>query len=409
MWFYNFGLILYVWAVRLAALRHKKAQLWIEGRKALFDRMRKAIDPQARMIWIHVASLGEFEQGRPIIEKLRKEHPEYKLLLTFFSPSGYEVRKDYKGVDYLFYLPLDTPCNARRFLEIAHPEIAIFVKYEYWLNLLRELRRRKVRTFIVSAIFRPSSVFFRPYGGLWRQALETFETIFVQNEESKELLAPIGFDNVLVAGDTRFDRVAEITRTAKRIDIVDRFKGNSRLFVAGSTWGPDEELLIRLINDNPEVKFIIAPHEMDESRIARIIGEVKGGTLRYTQCTPRTGYGSRQVLILDTVGILASVYSYATWSYIGGGFGVGIHNTLEAATFGLPVAFGPNYGKFKEARDLVTLGAARSISCYEELCEWFTPLRDNEVFLQKTSRIAKDYTTRHQGATSIIIKTIFQE
>ena len=371
--------------------------------------MRETIDPEARIIWIHVASLGEFEQGRPIIENLRRTHPEYKILLTFFSPSGYEIRKDYKGADYLFYLPLDTSRNARRFLDIAHPEIAIFVKYEYWLNLLRELRRCKVRTYIVSAIFRRNSIFFRPYGGWWRQALETFDVLFVQNEESKELLATLGFDNVLVAGDTRFDRVAEITRTAKRIDIIDRFKGDSRLFVAGSTWGPDEELLIRLINDNPEVKFIIAPHEMDEGRIARIIGEVRGGTLRYTQCTSRTGYGSRQVLILDTVGILASVYSYATWSYIGGGFGVGIHNTLEAATFGLPVAFGPNYEKFKEARDLVTLGAARSVSDYAQLREWFTPLRDNEVFLQKTSRIAKDYTTRHQGATSIIIKTIFQE
>lgn len=409
MWFYNLGMILYVWAVRLAAFRHKKARLWIDGRKQLFRRMREAIDPSARIIWIHVASLGEFEQGRPIIEKLRKTHPEYKLLLTFFSPSGYEIRKDYKGVDYLFYLPIDTPRNARRFLDIAHPEIAIFVKYEYWLNLLRELRRRKVRTYVVSAIFRRNSIFFRPYGGWWRQALETFDVLFVQNEESKKLLASLGFDNVLVAGDTRFDRVAEITRTAKRIDIVDRFKGDNRLFVAGSTWGPDEELLIRLINDNPEVKFIIAPHEMDEGRIAHIIDEVKGGTLRYTQCTSRTGYGSRQVLILDTVGILASVYSYATWSYIGGGFGVGIHNTLEAATFGLPIAFGPNYEKFKEARDLVTLGAARSITDYGQLRDWFTPLRDNEVYLQKTSRIAKDYTTRHQGATSIIIKTIFQE
>ncbi len=409
MWFYNLGLILYAWAVRLAAFRHKKARLWIDGRKDLFHRMREAIDPAARIIWIHVASLGEFEQGRPIIEKLRKTHPEYKLLLTFFSPSGYEIRKDYKGVDYLFYLPLDTPRNARRFLDIAHPEIAIFVKYEYWLNLLRELRRRKTRTFIVSAIFRRNSIFFRPYGGWWRQALETFEVLFVQNEESKELLASLGFDNVLVAGDTRFDRVAEIARAAKHIDIVERFKGDDRLFVAGSTWGPDEELLIRLMNDNPEVKFIIAPHEMDEGRIARLIEETRGGTLRYTQCTPRTGYGSRQLLILDTVGLLSSVYGYATWSYIGGGFGVGIHNTLEAATFGLPVAFGPNYEKFKEARDLVTLGAARSISGYEQLRDWFIPLRDNEVFLQKTSRIAKDYTTRHQGATSIIIQTIFQE
>lgn len=407
MWFYNFGLILYVWAIRLVAPRHPKARLWIEGRKDLFRRMREAIAPTDRIIWIHVASLGEFEQGRPIIEQLRKTHPEYKILLTFFSPSGYEIRKNYKGVDYIFYLPIDMPGNARRFLDAAHPEIAIFVKYEYWLNLLRELRRRKIRTYVVSAIFRRNSVFFRPYGGMWRQALESFDVMFVQNEESKKLLATLGFDNVLVAGDTRFDRVAEIARAARRIDVIDRFKGDNRLFVAGSTWEPDEELLIRLINDNPDVKFVVAPHEMDESRIARLMAETKGGALRYTQCTPRTTYGSRQLLILDTVGILASVYGYATWSYIGGGFGVGIHNTLEAATFGLPVAFGPNYEKFKEARDLVTLGAARSVTDYEQLRTWFVPLRDNEEFLQKTSRIAKDYTTRHQGATGIIVKTIF--
>ena len=407
MWFYNFGLLLYVWAIRLVAPRHRKARLWLEGRKDLFRRMREAIDPAARVVWIHVASLGEFEQGRPIIEHLRKTHPEYKILLTFFSPSGYEIRKDYKGADYIFYLPLDTPRNARRFLDAAHPEIAVFVKYEYWLNLLRELRRRKIRTYVVSAIFRRDSIFFRPYGGMWRQALESFDVMFVQNEESKKLLATLGFDNVLVAGDTRFDRVAEIARSAKHVDIVERFKGDARSFVAGSTWGPDEELLIRLINDNPEVKFIIAPHEMDESRIARLIEETKGGALRYTQCTPRTGYGSRQVLILDGVGLLAAIYGKATWSNSGGGFGVGFHNTLEAATFGLPVAFGPNYHKFKEARDLVTLGAARSISNYEELQHWFIPLRDNEEFLQKTSRIAKDYTTRHQGATNIIVKTIF--
>ena len=293
MWFYNFGLILYVWAIRLVATRHPKASLWIEGRKDLFRRMREAI------IWIHVASLGEFEQGRPIIEQLRKTHPEYKILLTFFSPSGYEIRKNYKGVDYIFYLPIDTPGNARRFLDAAHPEIAIFVKYEYWLNLLRELRRRKIRTYVVSAIFRRNSVFFRPYGGMWRQALESFDVMFVQNEESKKLLATLGFDNVLVAGDTRFDRVAEIARAARRIDVIDRFKGDNRLFVAGSTWEPDEELLIRLINDNPDVKFVVAPHEMDESRIARLMAETKGGALRYTQCTPRTTYGSRQLRHLE--------------------------------------------------------------------------------------------------------------
>lgn len=408
MWFYNLGLRLYAWTIRLAAVRHPKARLWWTGRKELFRRMEQAVDPAARIVWIHVASLGEFEQGRPVIERIRKEYPQYKILLTFFSPSGYEIRKEYKGADYIFYLPIDTPRNARRFLDIAHPEIAVFVKYEFWLNLLFELRRRKVRTYVISAIFRRNSIFFRTYGGLWRQALESFDTMFVQNEESKQLLAGLGFDNVLVAGDTRFDRVAEIARAARSVDVVERFRGEERLFVAGSTWGPDEELLIRLMNDNPEVKFVIAPHEMDETRIRHLMEETRGGALRYTQCSSRTSYGRRQLLILDTVGLLSSVYGYATWSYIGGGFGVGIHNTLEAATFGLPIAFGPNYEKFKEARDLVTLGAARPVADYEALRDWFTPLRDNENFLQQTSRSAKDYTTRHQGATQTIVQTIFQ-
>lgn len=408
MWLYNFGLTLYAWVIRLIAPRHPKAKLWSEGRKDLFKRMAAAIGPEERIVWIHVASLGEFEQGRPIIERIRRDHPEFKILVTFFSPSGYEIRKNYKGADYIFYLPIDTPSNARRFLDIAHPEIVIFVKYEFWINLLSELRRRGIRAYIVSAIFRRNSIFFRPYGSIWRQALESFDTMFVQNEESKGLLAELGFDNVVVAGDTRFDRVAEIAAAAKQIDIIARFRGENRLFVAGSTWGPDEELLIRLINENPDVKFVVAPHEMDETRILRLLSETKGGALRYTGCNARTSYGSKQLLVLDTMGMLSSVYGYATWSYIGGGFGVGIHNTLEAATFGLPVAFGPNYSKFKEARDLVTLGAAQSVADYEELRRWFIPLRDNEVFLQKTKRIAKDYTMRHQGATGMIVKTIFR-
>jgi len=395
MWFYDIGLIVYAWVVRLVSFRNPKAKLWVEGRKNWFRRMTERIDPTARIIWVHVASLGEFEQGRPIIEQLRRSHPEYKILLTFYSPSGFEIRKHYEGADYIFYLPLDTPRNVRRFLDVAHPEIAVFVKYEFWLNMLRELRRRRIRTFIVSAIFRRDSVFFKWYGSWWRQALETFEVLFVQNEESKKLLSGLGFD------------VAEIARNVKRIDVIERFRGDSRLFVAGSTWGPDEELLIRLMNDNPDVKFVVAPHEMDEARIGRLMSETRGGALRFTECSPRTGYGSRQLLVLDTVGVLASVYGYATWGYIGGGFGVGIHNTLEAATFGLPIAFGPNYRKFKEACDLATLGAACPVSDYDALKAWFTPLRDNEDFLQKTSRIAKDYTSRHQGATDIFLKAVF--
>lgn len=407
MWLYDIALTLYAWVVSLAGRWHAKARLWSEGRRNLIGRMTEAIPQDERIVWVHVASLGEFEQGRPIIEQLRRMHPEFKILLTFFSPSGYEIRKNYKGADYIFYLPIDTPAKARRFLDAAHPEIAIFVKYEFWLNLLAELRRRKIRTYIVSAIFRRKSVFFKHYGYLWRQALESFDTLFVQNDESKRLLGELGFDNVIVAGDTRFDRVAEIAAAAKRIDLIDRFKGDGRLFVAGSTWGPDEELLIELMNRNPEIRFVVAPHEMEEQRIERLMTAVRGGSIRYTQCTPHTALGNKQLLVLDTVGILASVYGYADWAYIGGGFGAGIHNTLEAATFGLPIAFGPNYTKFKEARDMITLGAAHSVATADELADWFRPLRDNEEHLRQTSRIAKDYTSRHQGATDIILGTIF--
>lgn len=407
MWLYDLMMNLYAGVIRLVGLKHKKARLWSEGRKDLFRQMHEKIDPTARIVWIHVASLGEFEQGRPIIEAIRRQYPEYKILLTFFSPSGYEVRKNYSGADYIFYLPIDTSRNARRFLDLVNPEIVIFVKYEFWLNFLSELRRRRIRTFVASSIFRRNSVFFRFYGGPWREALETFEVLFVQNEESKQLLAELGFDNVVVTGDTRFDRVAEIARSAKKIDLIERFKGDYPLFIAGSSWGPDEELLLPLMNNNPTLKFIIAPHEMDEGRIERLLKETRGGAIRYTQCDETTDLSPQQLLILDTVGLLASVYGYATWGYIGGGFGVGIHNTLEAATFGLPIAFGPNYQKFKEACDLISLGAACSVTSYEELAAWFTPLRDDTAKLAEASRSARDYTHRHQGATKQIVGTIF--
>ncbi len=406
IYLYNFALLLYVWLVRLVALWHKKAKLWSEGRRDIFRRMAGCISPEDRVVWVHVASLGEFEQGRPIIERVREEYPQYKILLTFFSPSGYEIRKEYSGADYIFYLPLDTPRNVRRFLDVAHPEIAIFVKYEFWLNMLSELRRRSIQTYIVSAIFRPNSIFFKPYGGLWRRALESFETIFVQNNESRELLAKLGFDNVIVAGDTRFDRVAQIAQSAQKIDLIESFCGTSPLFVAGSTWSSDEELLIELINENRDIKFVIAPHEMDEARIAALIAKCRGGAIRYTEAVEGGKMGA-QLLILDTVGLLSSTYQYAKWAYIGGGFGAGIHNTLEATTFALPIAFGPKYQKFKEARDMVHLGAAHSITSFEELRDWFIPLRDDAEFCMRVSRKSKEYTQLHQGATEIFIRSVF--
>ena len=407
MWLYNLGLIIYGLAIRLAASRNPKAKLWIDGRRGIFKKMEQVIDPSARVVWIHVASLGEFEQGRPVIDRIREEHPEYKILLTFYSPSGYEIRKDYEGVDYIFYLPLDTASNAKRFIDLVNPEMVILVKYEFWINMLSELRRRNIRTYIISAIFRRNSIFFRHYGGLWRQALESFYTLFVQNNDSKKLLAELGFDNVVVSGDTRFDRVLQISESANKIEIVERFKGDSRLFIAGSTWEADEEILLELVNANPTIKFVIAPHELKDGRIASLISRCEGGAIRYTDVTEQTVLSSLQVLVLNTMGQLSSVYQYASISYIGGGFGVGIHNTLEAATFGLPIAFGPNYQRFKESRDLVSLGGAKCVHNYEELKEWFDMLNGDNELLKRQSRISKDYTMSHQGATSIIVKTIF--
>lgn len=399
---------LYQKAIGVAALHNPKARQWRDGRRGIFERLSQSIGDSDRVVWVHCASLGEFEQGRPIIERIREQRPDLKILLTFFSPSGYEIRKNYTGADYIFYLPIDRKRYARRFLDIVKPEVAIFIKYEFWLNYLSELRRRKIATYVVSAIFRRDSIFFRPWGGAWRKALGTFTTLFVQNEESKTLLGELQMRNVIVAGDTRFDRVAAIAKAAKRVETVERFRGDSPLFVAGSTWGPDEELLIELINDNPSIRFVVAPHEMDETRIKHIIDTVKGGAVRYTQTDDNTQFDATQVLILDTVGILSSVYGYARWSYIGGGFGVGIHNTLEAATFGLPIAFGPKYQKFKEARDMVALGAAQSIRSAEELKAWFKPLRDDADHLAATSRKAKEYTERNLGATELICNEVLK-
>ena len=274
MCLYNTGMYLYEKAVGIAALRNPKARQWSDGRRGIFERLKESIKPGERIIWVHAASLGEFEQGRPIIERLKEQRPDIKILLTFFSPSGYEIRKNYPGADYIFYLPIDRKRYARRFLDIVKPKAAIFIKYEFWLNYLGELRKREIATYVVSAIFRRDSIFFRPWGGAWRKALDTFSTLFVQNDESRELLAELGHKNVVVAGDTRFDRVASIAKAAKRVELIERFRGEKPLFVAGSTWGPDEEILLALINENPDIRFVIAPHEMNETRIEHIIATV---------------------------------------------------------------------------------------------------------------------------------------
>ena len=396
---------LYTLLIRLVALFNEKARLWCEGRRGMLEKMQRVIAEGDKIVWVHVASLGDFEQGRPLVDYIKSHYPDYKILLTFFSPSGYEVRKNYPNADYVFYIPADTKRNVARFLDVVNPEVVVFVKYEFWLNMLAELRRRNIRTFIASAIFRRNSIFFHPLGSIWREALKTFETLFVQDDRSKALLAEIGVDNVVVAGDTRFDRVIDIAEKAERVDVVEQFKGDKRLFVAGSTWMADEDILLPLINENPDAKFVIAPHEMDESRIARILREVKGGAVRYTQLP--NDFADKQVLVLDTVGLLSRVYGSAEWAYIGGGFGAGIHNTLEAAVYGLPVAFGTKYRKFKEACDLIELGAGRSVKNEEELKAWFDELKSDDDYLARVSALAKVYVGQHRGATERIVDAIF--
>ena len=398
-------------AMRLASLWSQKTKKGVDGRKDIFDRLDAAIKPQDKVCWVHSASLGEFEQGRPIIEEIREKFPDYTILLTFFSPSGYEIRKGYRGADYIFYMPLDTPGNMKKIVKIAHPEVAIFVKYEFWLNCLNELYKSGCKTYLISSIFRKNSIFFCWYGGLFRNCLRTFKHIFVQDENSKKLLAEIGIKDVTVAGDTRFDRVAAIHESSKRIPLIDRFKEEKTTFIAGSTWEPDEQLLLPIINNHPEMKFIIAPHVINNERIKQLT-EIFGERMcRFTYCAedPKFDYTGKQVLVIDTIGYLSSAYRYADYAYVGGGFGVGIHNTLEAATFSLPIAFGPNYSKFKEAHDLIDLGAAKSVSESGQLEDWINGLLNNRNRYEEVSQKAARYISDNKGATDIIMKSIFMK
>ena len=410
MWFYNFGLILYVWAIRLVAPRHPKARLWIEGRKDLFRRMREAIAPTDRIIWIHVASLGEFEQGRPIIEQLRKTHPEYKILLTFFSPSGYEVRKDYKGADIITYLPIDTVGNARRFLRTVRPVMAFFVKYEFWYNYLHILNHRGVPTYSVSSIFRPGQIFFRPYGRQYGRVLRCFSRFFVQNEESSQLLSSIGIDQVEVVGDTRFDRVLQVREARKQLPLVERFVGDSdRVFVAGSSWLPDEELFLRYFASHPEWKLIIAPHVIKEEHLAQIRQLLQGKKVaRYTQSSVET-VADADVLIIDCFGLLSSVYHYGRVAYVGGGFGVGIHNVLEAAVWGMPVLFGPNNKHFQEAQGLIAAQGGFEVSDDAGFAQLMDRFTKDEAFLQESAERAAAFVEKLTGATERVLQAVKPE
>ena len=377
----------------------------LDGQQACFETLRSKIEANRRYLWFHAASLGEFEQGRPLMERIRQEHPEYGILLTFFSPSGYEVRKNYEGADVVCYLPFDKPKLVRQFMDLANPCMAFFIKYEFWKNYLDELHCRQVPTFSVSSIFRANQVFFKSYGKGYSQVLHNFNHLFVQNEMSKDLLLGIGVTNVTVAGDTRFDRVQQIRQQAKELPLVEAFKQGKLTFVAGSSWQPDEDLFIDYFNHHPEVKLIIAPHVIGEDHLQQIICKVEGKVVRYTQATLENVQDAR-CLLIDCFGLLSSIYRYGEIAYIGGGFGTGIHNTVEAAVYGVPVIFGPNHQRFMEAKDLIACGGAFSVNDGNELNELLDKLLLDNDYLHDTGHKAGSYVSSRIGATDIILKHI---
>lgn len=412
---YNIALRLYFLIIWIASMFNKKAKLWIEGRK------NKNYSRFERSIWFHFASLGEFEQGRPVLERTRERHPSKKIVVTFFSPSGYEIRKDTPLADAVYYLPLDTAANVRRFIGAIDPQIAVFTKYEYWYHYFNELYRRQASLYIISGIFRPKQIFFKWYGGLHRRILGFVTHFFVQDEQSVQLLQTVGISNVTVSGDTRFDRVWANARQPKQLELIERFIQGKKVFIAGSTWPEDERLIAFLPELYPDWKFIIAPHEISEDRISSIEDKfsLKSTELYSRLATHQTildkskSHSSfeslvenRAILIINNIGMLSSLYQYGKIAYIGGGFGVGIHNTLEAAAFGLPVIFGPNYSKFKEAKDLVRLECGFSIKDETELQNTVKFLVEDEARYQVISEKIKDYVQDNTGATDTIMNYI---
>jgi len=399
LWLYLLGIRLYYVIICFLSIFHAKAKLFVNGRKDIFKKIAKKVNPLEKHIWFHFASLGEFEQGRPVLEELKKKFPSKKIVVTFFSPSGYEIRKNYALAD-VFYLPIDTPKNAKRFIDSINPEMAIFTKYEFWYFYFTELKKREIPLYLISGIFRENQVFFKWYGGFYRAMLKCVTYFFVQNQESVNLLNSIGIDNCTLSGDTRFDRVFENAQAPKILPAIESFIGNSPVLIFGSTWPEDERILSALPEKYPDWKFIIAPHEIDSNHIESIekqfSSNLRLSTLSATENT------QAQILIIDNIGMLSSLYRYGKLAYIGGGFGAGIHNTLEAVAFGLPVIFGPKYDKFQEAKDLIALGAAQSISNAEELELAFNNFKDN----QSASEKARKYVQGKKGSTDQIIEMI---
>ena len=416
---YNIVIYFVLWGIAIASLFNEKVRKMWRGEREAFKILKQKVDPNAKYIWFHAASLGEFEQGRPLMERIRKDYPQYKILLTFYSPSGYEVRKNYEGADIICYMPVDTRLNAIRFLRLVRPVMAFFIKYEFWSNFLHILKHRNIPTYSVSSIFREDQVFFKWYGRNYAGVLKCFTRFFVQNEESKRLLEGIGITAVDVVGDTRFDRVLQIKEAAKQLPICEAFRTgvassqsadvphhDFKVFVAGSSWPPDENIFIPFFNEHKDWRLLIAPHVIAEEHLKLILSLIKGKkVVRYTQTTPEEA-AEADVLIIDCFGLLSSMYNYGDVAYIGGGFGVGIHNTLEAAVWNMPVIFGPNNKKFQEAQGLLNSGGGFEINTYEDFSGLMSSLMNEETFLKQAGDKAGAFVAHLAGATDKVLASV---
>ena len=416
---YNIVIYFVLWGIAIASLFNEKVRKMWRGEREAFKILKQKVDPNAKYIWFHAASLGEFEQGRPLMERIRKDYPQYKILLTFYSPSGYEVRKNYEGADIICYMPVDTRLNAIRFLRLVRPVMAFFIKYEFWSNFLHILKYRNIPTYSVSSIFREDQVFFKWYGRSYAGVLKCFTRFFVQNEESKRLLEGIGITAVGVVGDTRFDRVLQIKEAAKQLPICEAFRTgvassqsadvphhDFKVFVAGSSWPPDENIFIPFFNEHKDWRLLIAPHVIAEEHLKLILSLIKDKkVVRYTQTTPEEA-ADADVLIIDCFGLLSSMYNYGDVAYIGGGFGVGIHNTLEAAVWNMPVIFGPNNKKFQEAQGLLKSGGGFEINTYEDFSGLMGSLMNDEAFLKQAGDKAGAFVAHLAGATDKVLASV---
>ncbi len=414
LFLYNIITLLAAQLLKIVALFSPKMKLFVDGRKSVFQTLANKIQSSDKTIWFHAASLGEYEQGLPVIEAIKQQFQNHKIVVTFFSPSGYEVRKNNTVADVTVYLPLDTISNAKQFIDLVHPEMAFFIKYEYWPNYLNELKYQNIKTYLISGILRENQAFFKWYGGFYRNALKTFDYFFVQNESSKKLLQSIGFNNVKVSGDTRFDRVVSILKRDNSLDFIEQFKDNKTTIVIGSSWPKDESLLVNYINQSSDdVKFIIAPHNIKQEQISNLRNQIQKKTILYSEKdemlkqVQHDKIETFQVFIIDTIGILTKIYSYADIAYVGGGFGnPGVHNILEPATFGVPVVIGPNFSHFAEATALINMEGCISIQNQTQLNEAFDLLLHNEDERLEKGHICSTFVQMNKGATQTIMNHI---